>query len=43
MNPTIARLDAAVSRLVRSSRREQLLLRWLLAILTAMVIIQLLG
>jgi len=31
MNPTIARLEAVVTRLELAGRREQLLLRWLLA------------
>jgi hypothetical protein len=36
---TIARLDATVTRLEQISRREQLLLRWLLALLSIQVII----
>jgi hypothetical protein len=42
MNPSIAGLEATVARLERAAQREQTLLRWLLAILSAMVIIQLL-
>jgi hypothetical protein len=42
MNPTIARLDAAVWRLEQISRREQLLLRWLLALLSLQTVIILL-
>jgi predicted metalloprotease len=39
MNPTIARLEAVVTRLERASLREQRLLRWLLALLSLQVII----
>jgi predicted metalloprotease len=42
MNPTIARLEAVVTRLERAGRREQLLIRWLLALLTFITVIQLL-
>jgi len=42
MNPTITRLEATVSLLERSSRREQRLLRWLLALLSIQTVIQLL-
>ena len=40
--PSITRLEAAVSRLERTGRREQRLLRWLLALLSIQTVIQLL-
>jgi predicted metalloprotease len=42
MNPTIARLEAVVTRLEQIGRREQLLLHWLLALLSVYAVIQLL-
>jgi hypothetical protein len=42
MIPTITRLDAVVWRLEQTGRREQTLLRWLLALLSTLVIIRLL-
>jgi predicted metalloprotease len=37
--PSITRLEAVVTRLERAGRREQTLLRWLLALLSIQVII----